>query len=998
MVLTGVIVLLLAFIGYKAWQEYLIYEINKTTESFPTAAGPATEDPRQRAQNQTLALAKLMANYRRADKSNKAKFLTQVLALAKERQALLAELIQTDPAAAVRTILPASVRKGMPDEVLAMLTEKQALKGELEVFYEDYEDPSLSRLHHVLKTENGRVELNLPKNAKANALQSGAKVQVHGWLFKHGGETIDSLAVSDEQDGLLVLALDSSTTTTSTTSTASTTQATLPNTLGEQHTLVLLVNFQDNANEQPWTVAQVQDMVFGTVNGFYQENSYGQTWLSGDVEGYLTLPINATCDFGTIDDYAQQAATDNGIDVSSYMRLVYLFPKNNDCGWRGQGTVGGTPSRAWINGEFNLLTIGHELGHNFGLHHAKDLDCGADIIGDNCASAAYGDNLDIMGKSTGHSNAFNKEQLGWLTSDLGSIVIADVDGSYMLSAYETTFDGVAKGLKVRRGTDTTTGQPVWYYIEYRQALGFDSFLEGKTGITDGVVLHLATEKDIQSNLLLDMIPNSGLSDLDKAALLLGVSYNDIEAGVTITTEWADSNGVSVNVIYSAQSCVKGNPNLSLSPNESAWVAPGTTLAYSATVTNLDSAACASSDFSVAASLPAGWVASSNSLNLAPSASGAVPIDVTSASTAVDGFYDITINAQNSSDNNYNTSAVVSYVVATPAPVCVVANPLLSLINSQGGEVTAGSTVTYTATVTNQNNESCAVADFNIVANVPTGWGASASNVVLTSGSSATVNLNVTSATSASDGAYDFSINAQDSANTSYSSSAVASYHVTTPPPVCVAANPIISLSGLGGTVIAGSTVNYSATVTNLDSAECTAANVAVFADVPAGWSASTPSVNLTPGASTTVTLSVTSNSNATDGSYNITIHAENSADSRYSNTDIVSYEISTPVKINTAPVAVNDSVIMTSKEVIIIPVLANDWDAENDSLTISTVTQGAKGSVQITADGQLLYTPAKSFKSSDSFSYTISDGEKTASATVTLSLKSTGGGKGKGKG
>lgn len=968
---------------------------------FPVSAQPkgnpfegTTQEHRTLAQNKTMALAKLMANYRHADKSNNKQLLNELIEQAKARQALLTELVKTDPGAAIRATLPKHVRAGMPAEVQALLEQKQELNGELEVVYEDYEDPSLNRLHHFLVNSNGRVELHLPENSKGNSLQSGAKVRANGWLFKQGEEASDSLAVTDEQNGLIILAQDNTTTTT-----ASTTSVQLANTIGEQRILVMLVNFQDNT-QQPWTVEETREMIFGTVSDFYRENSNGQTWFSGDVHSYNTLPIDSTtCDSSGIDRYARQAAEDDGVDLSNYNRLIFMFP-NSSCGWTGKGTLGGTQSKAWINGSFTLNTIGHELGHNFGLHHAQLLECGLDIIGDNCISVTYGDTLDIMGAAgvEGHFSAFNKELLGWLSPDSGEIVTADADGSYMLEPYETPSAGVAKGLKVRRGTDAATGQALWYYLEYRQPLGFDSFLEGKSGITNGVIFHLVTDSNIQSSQLLDLTPASSWADMNDAALAAGSSYSDPNAGITITTEWADASGASVNVSFSGQSCVKANPVILLSPNESAWVTSGTTVTYSATVTNNDSSDCASSEFSVAASVPAGWVASNNSLNLAPGASGSVTIYVTSASSAIDGFYDIVISAQNSSDSSYNNSGVVSYVVDTPAPVCVVANPQLSLINALSGEVNAGSTVVYTATLTNQNSDSCAVADFDIAANVPAGWTASPRNVSLASGNSATVSLNVTSATNANDGVYNFPINAQNSADANYSDSALASYSLTTLPPVCVAASPIISLSSPSRTVIAGSTVNYSATVTNRDSDGCAVANFAVNADIPAGWSASNASFNLPPGASTTVNLAMTSASNATDGVYNIVINAENLANSNLSNTGMVSYAISTPVKINTAPVAVTDTAVLPAKEAILIDVLGNDWDPDGDNLSVSFVAQGAKGSVQITSDGRLLYTPAKSFKSSDSFSYTISDGDKIATASVNISLSSSGGNGGGNKG
>lgn len=869
---------------------------------------------------------------------------------------------------------------------------EQELEGELEVLYEDYEDHSKSRLRHFLKTSNGRVELHLPNNAKTNALQSGAKVRARGRLFKNSDEMFDLLAVTDDQNSLVVAALDSSTTTTSI---ASATSAVLPNTFGEQRTLVLLVNFQDNANEQPWTVEQVQSMVFGTVSDFYKENSNGQTWLSGDVHGYLTLAINETCDFGTMDSYAQKAAIDSGIDVGSYNRLVYLFPSNSACGWRGQGTVGGTPSRSWINGELNLFTIGHELGHNFGLHHAKYIGCSDGNISDSCATLEYGDNLDVMGNSYGHFNVFNKERLGWLRPELGEIVTADSEGSYIIDPYESIFSGTAKGLKVRRGTDAVTGQALWYYLEYRQALGFDSFLAGKS-VTNGVLFHLNLAGNDNSHLM-DMTPNSNIYDLDDAALVAGSSYSDSDAGVTITTEWADETGASVYISFSDLACNPSNPMITVIANETTVIA-GSSTSYSATVINNDSKGCAASDFDVSANVPVGWMATNATLNLEPGANGLVTINIASESTESDGVYDIAFSAENSSDGNYKNSYVVSYVIDTPVPICTLANPLLSLANNQGEEVSAGSSMIYTATVINQNSDSCAVSDFDITAAVPAGWSASNTRVTLASGNSVSVNVDITSATNASDGTYDLSINAQNSADANYSSGILASYSVVTPPAVCVASNPLISLSAPSGTVIAGSTVNYSATVTSLDSSECAAVNFAVFADAQAGWSASDANINLAPGESKIVSISVTSATTTSDGTYNITVNAQNASDSQFRSSEVVDYVIMTPqTPVNRAPVAVNDSVTLLDKEALLIDVLSNDSDPDGDSLIISAVNQGSKGSVQITSDGHLLYTPAKSFKSSDSFSYTISDGDKTATTTVSVSLNSSSGGKGKGK-
>lgn len=950
------------------------------------ANGRKANPHKQQAEEQTLALASRMAEFRQASKSNKQQLKQELMSQARARQSLLAELVKTDPEAAVRAVLPESARAGMPKDVLAMLTQKRELTGELELSYVDYEDASQSKLRHSLMTDNGSVELHLPEGVKFEQLKTGSRIKAKGWMFKGASaeQTQSSaLVLNDESDSLALVA---------STNTMSVSASSLPNTIGEQRTLVVLINFQNNTN-QPWTVEQAQELVFGTVNDFYQEASYGQTWLSGDVLGYLTLPIDATCRTNDIDNYGRQAVIDSGIDVSDYDRWVYIYPENTDCGWTGQGTIGGSPSRAFINGSMTLRTVGHELGHNFGLHHAKDYDCSEGVLTGRCMSFEYGDTMDIMGKSevTGHFNAFSKQQLGWITSSAGEVITAENDGSYQLEPYETLPAGKAKGIKVRRGTDSDTGLPLWYYLEYRQAIGFDDFLAGKNGITDGVVLHLATENDMQSNLLIDMTPNSGIYDFDDAALLAGTSYTDPDAGVTITTEWADASGASINVSYSGLSCVKANPSLSLLPNESAWVEAGEAVTYKATVTNNDSEGCVTSGYELTALVPSGWAATQDNLSLAPGASGTVSLNVTSSDTATDGFYDIAITAVDTSDSEYAQTGIVSYVVDSPAEACVMASPRFVLSVDNSGELAAGEVATYSGTLTSQDSSSCSSSNFDVTANVPAGWSADTLGVSLAPGQSQVISLNVESSIDAQDGTYDFDLNAQNRADSRYMGHDIASYRVKSPLPICTLAAPSIVISNpQGAEVIAGTQVSYSATVTSQDSEACSEAVFDVFADVPSGWSASRAQVTLAPGASTKVNISVTSDTEAEAGSFNIGINAQNASETAYLGKTSVSYTVKSAP--NTAPVAVNDSVTMSSKTSVVIDVLANDWDAENDELTIVSVSQGAKGSVQINGNGQVVYSPAKSFKSSDSFSYTISDGDKTATATVSLSLSGSGGG------
>ncbi|HAV1366159.1 TPA: peptidase M11 [Vibrio parahaemolyticus] len=845
---------------------------------------PTAKGKRQQAQDNTSALKQAMADYRGASAKNKHHYLEQMISLAHGRQALLSELFQSDPSAVAQVTLTAKARKGMPEKVQALLEQEQTLEGELEVFYEDYEDHSKSRLRHVLNTSEGFIEVHGSSQSPINAIQSGVKVRARGWKFKDVADKWDALVVADEADGLSVLAQDSTGTVTASTTTSS---AALSNTFGEQRTLVLLVNFQDNP-QRPWTIDEVKDMVFGKVNDFYKENSFGQTWLSGDVHGYYTLPINSSCDYKGFESYITAAAEADGIDTSSYSRKVYIYPKVENCGWSGMGTVGGNPSRAWINGAFRLNTIGHELGHNFGLHHAQALECGTNTVGGTCYNYSYGDTLDIMGTSNGHFNAFNKEQLGWIKPSEQEVVTVTNSGTYSLEPYETAPAGAAKGLRIKRGTDAASGQPLWYYIEYRQPIGFDSFLEGQTTITDGVVFHAVTGDDLSSVQLLDMTPNSVNSDLIDAALIAGNTYEDTEAGITITTEWADSSGASVHVSFAEPMCVPSMPSVAVVSNQVSGAEPGSTVGYSVTVTNNDGDGCATSNFAIEANAPSGWVTTPSQLNLAPGTSDTVTVDVTSDQAAIDGTYGITFNVTNVTDTDYDVSATANYVVETAVEACQLSTPFLIMSTNQNWDFEPGSTVSYTATVTNQDSAICDATTFTLAANIPN------------------------------------------------------------------------------------------------------------------GWSANSGAMTLIPGETQSITMTVTSSTEATDGTYNIVINAKHSADASLNASQVVSVSIVAPVTGNNAPAAQNDSVTLTSKDPVTIDVLKNDSDPEGDTLKVISVTQGAKGTVQITSNGQLLYSPAKSFKGSDSFSYTISDGVNTASASVNIGFGSSDtststGSKGKGR-
>ncbi len=92
------------------------------------------------------------------------------------------------------------------------------------------------------------------------------------------------------------------------------------------------------------------------------------------------------------------------------------------------------------------------------------------------------------------------------------------------------------------------------------------------------------------------------------------------------------------------------------------------------------------------------------------------------------------------------------------------------------------------------------------------------------------------------------------------------------------------------------------------------------------------------------------------------------------------------VVVNASPTAEPDTGTTYVEQPVTIPVLLNDSDPDGDSLSVTSVTNPAHGTVAITGEG-ITYTPEAHFCGSDAFSYTISDGyggEATGNVTVTV--------------
>lgn len=312
---------------------------------------------------------------------------------------------------------------------------------------------------------------------------------------------------------------------------------------GVKTVAVLLMNFTDDTR-QPWTTAQARSVVFdgaSSVNTYYQDASDGQVSLAGDVFGYVTVTKdNVDCDWSQWAADARSKAIASGIPLGNYTYTVYAWPRTTLCGWAGLGYLPGTSS--YIDGYLDVRVVGHELGHNFGVHHASTMAC-TDSAGapssfsGTCASNEYGDPYTIMGSSSRLHNNWHRAQLGWNMTT----TTATTNGTYALAPADA--GAGVRLLRVPRGNGT------FLNLEFRQPTGlFDTF-SLTDPVAQGVSIRIApdTNQIVQSQLI-DATPTNPTSFGD-SSLKAGRSITDPLSGVTITVQSVTATGASVSIDY-----------------------------------------------------------------------------------------------------------------------------------------------------------------------------------------------------------------------------------------------------------------------------------------------------------------------------------------------------------------------------------------------------------------------------------------------------------------
>ncbi len=568
----------------------------------------------------------------------KAALLAQLIDVANQRKTELLNVMKKHPKDFKQFAFPQTIRKNLPIEISSYIEADITVEGKFSVFHQDdFVNPSNAIWDDMIKTKEGKTfHLNLASDIPLPSI--GSTVKVTGTVLDQqimlasSGTTIETLAAAPPAVGPL----------------------------GEQKTAVVLWT---KTGSTIYTPSQLNNLFFAepsanpkSVNAYFKEQSFGQTWFTGTVFGPYTV---SNC--GDPSEINQKVLAATGVDVKTqYSRIAYVSDGAN-CGTGGvtNGVPNGEVTVKAADTNSLLLMTYHELGHSLGLAHGNSLTCGTKQIdlSSNCYNSEYGDKLTNMGSGgTSQFNAEEKATLSWVPQSKVQYITAN--GTYTVYASETTQTGpqILSIYKPEFNLYSSNGSLLskgYLSVDFRQAFGFDLALPSNA--TKGATIHINRVFDTSNpdylswngyntryTYLLDATPG-GCCDYD-GSVLDGKTFTDDILGVSIKELSHTTNSATVQVAFlPPPPCTRGQTTLdatAITTTGSISTSAGETKAISFTAKNNDTASCGSSNFTFGANVPVGWTVVPSTISIAPFSTGVGTIYMTPPATTAIGTYQV----------------------------------------------------------------------------------------------------------------------------------------------------------------------------------------------------------------------------------------------------------------------------------------------------------------------------------------------------------------------
>jgi Chitobiase/beta-hexosaminidase C-terminal domain/Viral BACON domain/Gametolysin peptidase M11 len=517
------------------------------------------------------------------------------------RRDLLKKLIRTDPADVPAYVLDPSVRSAIvaaDPSATALLEQAFTVTGELVAAVADDFAHGTSTTLYTLHTFNRDISLSFSKVIPGLDRMTHMNVTAKG-LGLDDVMVAESLrkATPAEIQQCQSAPVSAASVSTSASSAAPATCSTT----GTQPVAVLLVSFPNNTPSFPAGFTQASywtNVLSGSnpsVNGYWNEVSYGQTSASVSVFGPFALSQPYDCTTTSAMETAVFAAAAGTVNFSQFNRYIIVFPAST-CNFDGLANIGCSAATSTISQQYSAVWIpiwsaytpdnvsslmwgvlSHELGHNLGLNHASSLDFGSITLGPldsivtvtgaitaatpsdgaestaavpiSAISSEYGDPFSAMG-NTVNAGPYSAEHrfnlLGWIPPSSDASVISS--GTYDLAPAENS-SGL-RTLQVLRDPGSTS----WLWVEYHQPTGYYtpnnlSAIPGNT-LTTGAFIHYATATlDPLHTYLLDFAPTATPNNFADATLAFGQTWSDPYSLLTLKAGTGTSSSLPVTVSY-----------------------------------------------------------------------------------------------------------------------------------------------------------------------------------------------------------------------------------------------------------------------------------------------------------------------------------------------------------------------------------------------------------------------------------------------------------------